>query len=270
MPSRRLTYLTVPFSLSLAACNQVPPPDPGDESEAAADDDDAGDDDIDPGDDDDTGDDDDDDDEDDAGGGDDDDAEPPSMYPLVDGATWTYVNESPGDGQQNEIVTMRQIDYDGDVAYEQVDAEDSTGQSTRSVLVRDGTQVLRVEKEIVVDGVVNTSVDYDPGFVRFDDAWNEVGQTVSLTYNRVETDSFGQQSAAERVHEFRVEAIGETVTVPAGTFSTTYIIRTQVQGENPGEVVELWYAAGVGKVRERRADEGKTEELQSFDIPIVD
>ncbi len=59
-----------------------------------------------------------------------------------------------------------------------------------------------------------------------------------------------------------VEAMDETVTVPAGTFACMRI-RRNVDGDSTAGKV-YWFAAGVGKVLERG---GQTEELVAYSTP---
>jgi hypothetical protein len=51
-----------------------------------------------------------------------------------------------------------------------------------------------------------------------------------------------------------LEAVGETVQVPAGTFSDTLRIRWQITDTSASSVCRIWLAAGIGTVREECTD----------------
>ena len=147
------------------------------------------------------------------------------------------------------------------------DSEDEDGQSSRSTIVRKNGAAYRVHKEVLVSkGDATEIVDYDPGFVRFDEAWAtwEVGKEQEYEYLR---DSSVDNGAEERVHRYKLLGLNETVEVPAGTFQCVHVSRMRLSGNSAGETVEFWYAKGVGKVRELRLESGKQELLKSFSIP---
>ena len=123
---------------------------------------------------------------------------------------------------------MRQVDYQGMTAFETEDNEDPSAEVSISTLVLDGTQVLRVHKELSLAGVPSGSVDYDPGFLRFDGAWQE-GDTVMWSYDRTELDAMGAVvSESTRDMVFTVESASTEVTVPAGTFDCVQVLRVRV------------------------------------------
>lgn len=192
-----------------------------------------------------------------------------SYYPLVDGAQWTYVaTNNAGQVLSQEIVDATEITFAGSAAWLFSDNPNAAGEWTESTIAPLGTAAARVHKEIKDANGTVMIVDYDPGFVRVDDAWTSVGTKETLLYDRHETDGAGLNPKDEpRGHSFEVLAVDEIVTVPAGTFSCVQIERIRTVGATAGERVVFWYAAGIGKVREERPAEGRIEELASVSIP---
>ncbi len=192
-----------------------------------------------------------------------------SLFPLVDGATWTYraINGS-GQVLGTEIVEASAVTHDGGPAFVFTDNANADGEWTESIIARSGTAALRVHKELMTAAGPYEVVDYAPGFMRADDAWTAVGGLGELTYERSETDGQGSAPDVEmRGHAFSVLAVGESVTTPAGTFDCVAIERVRTTGASAGERVLFWYAPGVGKVKEERPADDRFEELVSVSIP---
>jgi hypothetical protein len=192
-----------------------------------------------------------------------------SYYPLVDGASWTYVaSTSTGQILGMEVVDATETSWAGAPAWVFTDNPDAGGEWTESTIVQLGTAAVRVHKEVADPSGTTQIVDYDPGFTRADDQWDTVGFKQEILYDRSETDGAGLNPSFEpRGHSYEVLAVDESVTVPAGTFSCIKIERIRTVGGAAGERVISWYARGVGKVREEQPADGRTEELASVSIP---
>ncbi|PRP92848.1 hypothetical protein ENSA5_46800 [Enhygromyxa salina] len=192
-----------------------------------------------------------------------------SFYPLVDGGQWSYVStNSMGQITGMDIVEATETTFAGEPAWDFVDNPNASGEWTRSTIARSGTVAARVHKEVMDANGTIMIVDYDPGFVRFDDAWDTVGSFEEILYDRTETDGDGLNPDYEpRGHSFEVIAVDQEVTVPAGTFNCVQIERVRTVGTTAGETVMFWYAPGIGKVREERPEDGEVEELVSVSIP---
>ncbi|PRQ03744.1 hypothetical protein ENSA5_12940 [Enhygromyxa salina] len=192
-----------------------------------------------------------------------------SLYPLVDGASWVYIaSNDKGQVLGMEVVDATEVEWDGEPAWVLTDNPNDKGEWTKSVIARDGDITARVHKEIMTQGGPIEIVDYDPGFVRADDGWETPGHMEEFLYERTETDGAGLNPQVEpRGHRYTVLAVDETVTVGAGTFSCVKVERVRTVGTKAGERVLSWYAPGIGKVREERPAEGRTEELASVSIP---
>ncbi len=188
-----------------------------------------------------------------------------SLYPLVDGAAWSYDNlDAAGATVRIEDVAVTAND---DGTYLLADTPNEVGQRTDAIIERRDTAALRTHKDVYQNDILVQIVDYTPGFIRMDDAWTSAGAIHMPIYMRHETNGQGGNPIdAMREHQFEVLAVDEEVTVPAGTFSCVKVLRTRIDpGSASGEQVTFWYAPGVGKVRELRID--RAEELRFFDIP---
>jgi hypothetical protein len=194
-----------------------------------------------------------------------------SLYPLADGAQWTYVVKTTG-GQilGMDVTQSNEFIWEGKQAWELVDEPDNEGEWNSSVLGRDGDLVMRVHRKEMDNFGTTAIIDYDPGFVRVDDAWTMVGPPQEFLYERTAYDGEGLNPVVEaRGHTFQVLALDEQVTVPAGTFDCVKVERKRTLGAEAGELVWFWYAPGVGKIREERPIEMEVEELMSVSIPGV-
>jgi hypothetical protein len=147
-------------------------------------------------------------------------------------------------------------------------------------MVIDGTQVLRVYKEVKVADQLAFKTSYDPGFLRYDEAWaDSEGEVAELSYDSLQVCvmassaskcAAGAMRMERTTHTYKVLSEKATITVAAGTFDTVQIERRNlgdpaIQGDD--EVKHFWYTKGVGKVREFDVQDGATEELSAYTIP---
>lgn len=192
-----------------------------------------------------------------------------SLYPLVDGARWTYVITN----TLGQVVGMETIDasetvWAGARAWELVDSPNNNGNWSVSTIIRDGDLALRVHRDEMGLAGITAVIDYSPGFARASDAWTAVGFMEELSYDRTAYDADGQNPVLEaRSHTYEVLAVDESVTVPAGTFDCVKIERVRTLGTEAGALAWFWFAPGIGKVREERPVEMEIEELASVSIP---
>lgn len=191
------------------------------------------------------------------------------LCPMVNGATWSYVVTNTGGqvlGMDNTSFVSTSVD--GQQAYDQVDEPDAQGDASVSTLIQQGDEVFRVHRVESTNGATTGLFDYDPGFLRCSNAWTEVGPAQEYLYDRTAYDAMGLNPSTEpRGHTFEVVAVGEMVTVPAGTFETIKVERIRTIGTEAGALAWFWFAPGVGKVREERPVDMEIEELVSVSIP---
>jgi hypothetical protein len=195
-----------------------------------------------------------------------------SHFPLVDGAKWTYHHENPTKAPWDEDATVVAGTYKDQPAFVMTDQEDAQGEQTSSTMQVQGTGVYRVYKEVAVSGKIALKTTYDPGFLRYDEAWVE-GETVTLDDDWVQQCEFtssaqkcvaGMSEPGSTKHSYTLISKSTEITVAAGTFDAV-----QVQRVNPknSETKLFWFAAGVGKVRELDTGSNATEELTMYSIP---
>jgi len=225
-----------------------------------------------------------------------------SYFPLVDGASYRFLHSRAG---WIETVNITAVEGERDT-FEQTQSPNPSGESGTSVLVQREGEVLRVAEDQFDDTGLVVSVTYDPGFLRFADAWvdESEGFSETRTYERAETEVGKATEAPQpRAHLFTVEEIGAPVTVPAGTFRNCVVIRrgrvVMMSGGGGGAGGPLdagiagtggaggsagaaggdgiaaqddqeklfWFAPGIGKVREENVISGAREELIDYEIP---
>ena len=196
-----------------------------------------------------------------------------SYYPLVEGAKWVYRHEGGSTVWEENIVLEAATDGSGDLV--SVDTPGPSGSHTKSVLTVDGQYVYRAKKEVYVGDTLDSRVEYDPGFARFDMSWLavETGCTLELSYARKEWDGYGVlQRDGDRSHVYSVVKTDASVSVPAGKFKGCLVIeRARLSGtalaSDEEDNKEFTFCPGVGKVLEKELLTGKTESLTSCDIP---
>jgi hypothetical protein len=206
-----------------------------------------------------------------------------SHFPLVDGAAWTYRHEypqEPGRMPWDEIANMRASTYMDKPGFILEDEEDAQGERTASTMMVEGTAIYRVYKEVKVANQVAFNTTYDPGFLRYDEGWQQEGSSVDESYDSLQLCVMassaskcapGAMRKGTTSHTFKIVSLNAEITVPAGTFKNTVEVERINLGDpqNVGdeETKQFWFAAGVGKVRELDIQSGATEELSKFEIP---
>ena len=163
-----------------------------------------------------------------------------------------------------ESITMSATQHAGRDAFVVVDTPDSRGVHDESVLLRDGSATLRVHREEYTDGALSLTVDYVPGFPRFDEAWLGASGAVVETYERTEAAPGGTQKIATRKQEYTVLERDVCVSVAAGEFNTVHVSRVR---QDTLEKTLYWFADGIGKVLERKPATGASEQLESACLP---
>jgi hypothetical protein len=116
-------------------------------------------------------------------------------------------------------------------------------------------------------------VRYDPAFLRFDEAWNEAGQSETLDDDWVQNCVMtsvaskcapGAMLRGKTTHRYTVVDPHAHVSVPAGSFDAIEIERFN---PDESETRRFWFAPGVGKVREQDVESGGSEELAEYLLP---
>lgn len=189
-----------------------------------------------------------------------------SYFPLGDGLTWTYQHVHPQEGSWDEVVTMTAAEYDGAPAWKLVDSVDRDGRNDIQYWVEvtndaGDIEVFRVHRDEMLGETVELSVDYDPGFLRFNYGW-AAGDTQTNVYIRRAVDAQGIQTNHERTQQFEVLSTSETIEAGGITYDNCLQFR---RGRNNDSSV-YWYARGIGKVYEIDEVSGKVEVLVEHNL----
>ena len=188
-------------------------------------------------------------------------------FPMEDSAVSIYRHSSKGGW--DETITLSETSPG---VYLEVDSVNPDGERTESILEIDSVgRVFRTSKDVYVDDVLDTSVVYEPGFIRFDPAWLDlrVNESMTYEYERTETPAGGSPDPTRpRAHVYT--SFGrESLTVLGARYSDCLVIRRErdyddVDGEAEDEKKQIYFAPGVGKVQEINVDSGNTEQLVSY------
>lgn len=193
------------------------------------------------------------------------------LFPLAVGATWTYKITDPlipNDPGHNKDTTIEAKDEDvgdrkaGVLAWRQ--RTDKTNSSVVSWQEDRCTSVVR-HREKTYD-MTNALIDdqfYQPSKLRIDETpeHTTTGAAWTLSFTEIDVDVNTHVATFIAKDEmWSVVATGESVTVPAGTFTALHLHKTTSGNADK----DYWYVAGVGKVKETG---DQTEVLMSYSIP---
>jgi hypothetical protein len=189
--------------------------------------------------------------------------------PLTVGASWTFdVTDlrTPGTPAVQKANTVEAYENvgdrkDGTMAF-RIRTEKTNGATVSWQEDRCTSIVRHREKSFDSAEVLESDQFYMPSKLRVseDPAHLVAGASWGVTYDEVEVDPVSGEATVSKSETWSVVAVGEQVTVPAGTF-TAVQFRKVTSGEADKR---FWFAAGVGKIKE----EGEQrEELRAFELP---
>ena len=194
-----------------------------------------------------------------------------NYLPLGVGMNWTY-----------NVTSVSGATGQGTVTVEAAENAPAAGQSAlrvRTVLLdgatldweqTSGSAVVRYEEEQLSQaGTVILDKQYMPPILVLDESAAHLmsGATWTEDYMELKTPSTKGKPTKETA-EWTVEAVGESVAVPAGTYTCIRVSRHHTTSKTPSTTVR-WYAPGVGKVKETGAGQSndQTLELASTSMP---
>ena len=188
------------------------------------------------------------------------------LLPLAVGASWTFrVTPATGTPEDKSSTVEALEDVGGAkagitafrVRTAKLDGSTVSWQEDRCTsITRHREQTFDLANVRKVDTI------YAPDKIRVDEttAHTTMGASWAVSYTEVTTDSANQVTTIAKDESWTVEATGESVTVPAGTF-TGIRLRKITSGSADKQ---YWFVPGVGKVKETG---DQTEELVSFTLP---
>ncbi len=179
--------------------------------------------------------------------------------PVAVGNRWVYDEVAVAGSLLLGTVTKEVTgseELDGQRTFVRITTQTNSPVTKRSNWLVEGTQITRRRQDRLDEqGNLLTSRTYDPGFLRFDGSLDAVGASLNELHLRSEFNPAGTMvDQRQKSYTWTVEAVAESVTVPAGTFSCLKVRRVD---SDVGDE-RYWYAPGVGVVKE---DDGVEQEL---------
>ena len=189
-----------------------------------------------------------------------------NLWPLTPGSSWTYRITDPADGPSSKEVSVQgttQVPGTSVSAISVVSVQPHIEERSWQT-VAEG-KVLRLREEDRKAGEVVRVITWEPSLMMKALAeakpagWTE---TVTLVENERD-ETTGALIEKEKVYAWAVEALGESISTPAGTFSNAIRLLRTRPDKADWEPRTYWLVPGVGKVREEGE---RTEELVRYDV----
>ena len=188
--------------------------------------------------------------------------------PLEVGRSWTYATSDMGGPTVVKTSTVEILEdvgerKAGNIAYRIRTAKSSTVGDVVSWQEDRCTSISRHrEQNYDINDVLLTDQFYVPSKLRVDETPDHlrVGATWTTAYTEVEVDPVLGTRTVSKDETWTIEALDESVTTAAGTFSCLKVNKVTSGAANK----RYWFALGVGKIRE----EGEAvETLTAFTVP---
>ena len=189
-----------------------------------------------------------------------------SLWPLTQGSSWTYRITDPVTGTFPKDVTVQgpaQVSDKGASAIAVVSVQPHIEEHSWQIVV-DG-KVLRLREEDRKNGQPVRDVTWQPSLMMkaLSDP-KSAGWTETVTLVETERNLLtGAVDEKEKVYAWTVEAVNQTVTTPAGTFTNAIKLKRSRPDKTDWETRTYWLVPGVGKVREEGE---RLEELTRYDV----
>lgn len=191
------------------------------------------------------------------------------LLPLSVGVRWTYdVTDlrTPGSPTVTKASTVEAFEdvgarKEGTGAF-RVRTEKTSGETVSWQEDRCTAIVRHREQSFGSNGTMESDQFYMPSKLRVDESPEHLtlGARWTVSYEEIEVDPVAGETRQSKDETWSVEAIDESVTVPAGTFVTIQF-RKITSGDADKR---FWFAPGVGKVKEQGE---QLEELRDFQLP---
>lgn len=189
------------------------------------------------------------------------------LLPWKQGNTWTY-RVTGGGEQTTKVTTVEALEPIGGtgpnaakMAYKVVTKKGALDQ-TISWQGLEGESVVRYREQSfgAMSGQLQLEEHWVPSKLRV--SWKpehlKAGATWLDVSQETKTPVGGAAQTQEARDVWKVDAVDQSVTVPAGTFKAIVLIKSGGTSQKT-----YWYVPGVGKVKETG---GQTEELMSYQV----
>ncbi|HVV16046.1 MAG TPA: hypothetical protein VHH90_02490 [Polyangia bacterium] len=190
--------------------------------------------------------------------------------PLSVGASWIYQVTDTNNvayTKTSDVTAFEDVGgaFAGTMTYKTSETVKSTTQYTWYQMT--DTDVRRLHDQTLdSSGAQSTDDWYTPYDLRIDETPEHLtpGAAWQLSYADAHTSAKKPAKTTMITENWSCDAVNETVTVPAGTFSAVRI--TRVDTASGGSAKTQWFVPGVGKVREEN-NSGHLEVLTSYHLP---
>ena len=190
-----------------------------------------------------------------------------SLFPIKTGNSWTF-RTTKGTETGEKIQTVGELQKVGGegpmsaaMAYLMVTTKDDRMDKTESWQAEVDGKIVRYRERsyAAADGQLELEEHWDPYKLRIDGTQLAVGATYTEEYSETKLMVGAAPVTATSSDTWRVVAVDEMVTVPAGTFSAVVI--EKVGGTS---TKRYWFVRGIGKVKEQSGTQ--LEELTRFEV----
>ena len=194
-----------------------------------------------------------------------------SLWPLTTGSTWTYAITDPQYGKYTKVVTVKGPaavpDQPGVQAIQVESVQQRSPVYTElSWQLESGGLVTRLREEDHVGDQLAKVTMWSPATLKSLSAAHDAGWTYeqgAVTEKVAYTNGDPSTSEPVKPYLWRVVAVNQSVTVPAGTFPNALVLQRD-RTDKEGKERTYWLVPGVGKVKEDSVD--KLEELSSYSV----
>ena len=186
-----------------------------------------------------------------------------SLWPLTRGTRWTYRITDPTRG-----TFEKQVEVMGEQTVPETSMKAIAVRSLQPHLEELSWQlelngvVVRLREEDRKAGALARVTTWSPATVKAIAQEQRVGWTFTSDIRELTRLGDGTTEDKDKTYVWRVEAVNETVTTPAGTFTNAIRLK-RARGDKENQERTYWLVPGIGKVKE---DGERLEELVSYDI----
>ncbi|WNG19967.1 hypothetical protein [Cystobacter fuscus] len=196
-----------------------------------------------------------------------DDASQGSLLPWSEGNRWTYRVTADGAVSQREV-TVGPLEAVGgtgasrEVMAHRVTTREDSGAMTLDWQERSDTRMVRYREQTFDAGATSARSEewWEPSKLYLDETPEHLVVDASWIESYQETkQKAGKSANTETTRDlWKVISLGESVTVPAGTFQAIVVRKT-----GTSKIKTYWFVRGIGKVKETGEE---TEELLSYEV----
>ncbi|HEX8436639.1 hypothetical protein [Archangium sp.] len=186
-----------------------------------------------------------------------------SLWPLTRGTTWTYRISDPTRG-----TFEKRVEVLGEQTVPETAMKAISVRSTQPHLEELSWQidmngvVVRLREEDRKAGALARVTTWSPATVKGISAEQPQGWSYTSDIRELTRNGDGSTEDKDKTYVWSVEAVNDTVTTPAGTFTNAIRLK-RARGDKENQERTYWLVPGIGKVKETGE---RLEELVSYDV----